>query len=132
MFTIDIIDTFNILYELEGFVMQSISTSFVTEERKRALTLREIAPKWAKRLEEKNKLPFPLSLTWLKWYYELDHPSKCVVGEANSYSPLYQKECKECDTLGWRFGSSFLLRSSLQLQENIDAFVKHWNKKHRI
>jgi hypothetical protein len=113
--------------------MQSISTSFVTEERKRALlTLREIAPKWAKRLEERNKLPFPLSLTWLKWYYELDHPSKCVVGEANSYSSFYQKECKECDTLGWRFGSSFLLRSSLQLQENIDAFVKHWNKKHRL
>ena len=112
--------------------MQSISTSFVTEERKRALTLREIAPKWAKRLEEKNKLPFPLSLTWLKWFYELDHPSKCVVGEANGYSPFYQKECKECDTLGWQFGGSFLLRSSLHLQYNIDAFVKHWNKKHRI
>ena len=43
------------------------------------ITLSDIAPKWAKRLEEKKKLPFPLSLRWFKWYFELDIPSRCVV-----------------------------------------------------
>lgn len=102
------------------------------QERKPLLTLKEIAPNWAKRLEEGNKLPFPFSLTWLKWYYELDHPSKCVIGEAHGYRPAYQKECKECDRLGWEFGDSFLLRSRLRLQRNIEVFTGHWNQKHCI
>ena len=102
--------------------MQSVAT-FVREEEKK-LTLKEIAPKWAKRLEHTHKLPFPLSLTWLRWYYELDHPSKCIVGEAYGYCPTYQKECKECDNLGWKCGL-FLSRSKLGLLSNIDAFVEH-------
>lgn len=43
--------------------------------------LNEISPGWAKRLVHQN-LPFSLSFTWFKWYFELDSPSKCVVGEA--------------------------------------------------
>lgn len=111
--------------------MQSITT-FVREEEKKLLTLKEIAPKWAKRLEHIHTLPFPLSLTWLRWYYELDHPSRCIVGEAYGYCPTYQKECKECDNIGWEFGGSFLSRSRLALERNIDTFVEHWNKKHRL
>lgn len=122
-------DTFNI-FEVEEYVMQSITTFVREEETKKGLTLKEIAPKWAERLDQKNNLPFPLSLTWLKWYYELDHPSKCVVGEAYGYCPTYQKECKRCDTLGWKLGGSFLLRSKIGLQKNIEAFVEHWNEKH--
>ena len=111
--------------------MQSITT-FVKEQEKKPLTLKEIAPKWAKRLEQTNRLPFPLSLTWLKWYYELDHPSKCIVGEAYGYRSTYQKECKECNRLGWEFGGSFLSRSRLGLERDIDAFVEHWNEKHKL
>src|SRR6266487_1184815 len=109
--------------------MQSITT-FVREEEKKLLTLKEIAPNWAKRLE--HTLPLPLSLTWLKWYYEFDHPSKCIVGEAYGYRPTYLNECKECDNIGWKFGGSFLSCSRLGLQRNIDTFVEHWNKKHRL
>jgi hypothetical protein len=111
--------------------MQLITT-YVREEKKKLLTLKEIAPKWAKRLEHTHTLPFPLSLTWLRWYYELDHPSRCIVGEAYGYCPAYQKECKECDNIGWKFGGSFLSRSRLALERNIDTFVEHWNKKHRL
>lgn len=119
-----------IFYELEvEHVMQSV-TAFVRKEKKKALTLEAIAPKWAKRLEQRNDLPFPLSLTWLKWYYELDHPSKCVVGEAYGHCPTYQKECKQCDAIGWKFGGSFLLHSRVGIQKNIDEFVEHWNEKH--
>ena len=51
----------------------------------------DIAPKWAKRLEEEKKLPFPLSIRWFKWYFELDIPSRCIVGEANGSSSMVQK-----------------------------------------
>ena len=103
------------------------------EEREQQLiTLREIAPKWAERFEQRNDLPFPLSLTWLKWYFELDHPAKCVVGEAHGNRTSYQKECIECDRLGWEFGGSFLLHSKTALQRNINAFLKHWNEKHNF
>ena len=85
-------------------IMQSMTTFVKEKETKKASTLKEIAPNWARRFEESNTLPFPFSLTWLKWFYELDHPSKCVVGEAHGYRPTYQKECNECDRLGWEFG----------------------------
>ena len=109
--------------------MRSVMT---TEENevKRPLTLMEIAPNWARRFDHRNGLPFPLSLTWLKWYFELDHPSKCVVGEAHGYQSSYQKECNQCDRLGWEFGGSFILHSKSGLQRNIYDFVEHWNKEH--
>jgi hypothetical protein len=99
------------------------------ENEKSSFTLNDIAPRWSKRLERK-KLPFPLSLTWLKWYFELDSPSKCIVGEAYSYSALYEKRCKECDILGWQFGHSFLMHSRSGLQRDVKVFVEHWNEKH--
>ena len=101
------------------------------KEEKSPLTLNDIAPRWAKRLEQK-KLPFPLSLTWLKWYFELDSPSKCIVGEAYGYSASYEKRCKECDMLGWEFGHSFLIHSRSGLQRDVKIFVEHWNEKHNI
>jgi len=111
-------------------------STFVDYEReqkneKSQFTLNDIAPRWSKRLEQK-KLPFPLSLTWLKWYFELDSPSKCIVGEAYGYSASYEKECKECDILGWQFGHSFLMRSRSGLQRDVKIFVEHWNEKHNI
>lgn len=101
------------------------------KNEKSQFTLNDIAPRWSKRLEQK-KLPFPLSLTWLQWYFELDSPSKCIVGEAYGYSALYEKECKECDILGWQFGHSFLMRSRSGLQRDVKIFVEHWNEKHNI
>jgi hypothetical protein len=101
------------------------------DNEKSQFTLNDIAPRWSKRLEQK-KMPFPLSLTWLKWYFELDSPSKCIVGEAYGYSASYEKRCKECDTLGWQFGHSFLMRSRSGLQRDVKVFVEHWNKKHNI
>ena len=101
------------------------------ENEKSQFTLNDIAPRWSKRLEQK-KMPFPLSLTWLKWYFELDSPSKCIVGEAYGYSASYEKRCKECDILGWQFGHSFLMRSRSGLQRDVKVFVEHWNKKHNI
>lgn len=111
-------------------------STFVDYEReqkneKSQFTLNDIAPRWSKRLEQK-KLPFPLSLTWLQWYFELDSPSKCIVGEAYGYSASYEKECKECDILGWQFGHSFLMRSRSGLQRDVKIFVEHWNEKHNI
>jgi hypothetical protein len=100
------------------------------EEEKLPLTLNDIAPHWAKRLEQQKKLPFPLSLTWLKWYFELDSPSKCIVGEAYGYSALYEKRCKECNILGWQFGHSFLMHSRSRLQRDVKVFIEHWNEKH--
>jgi hypothetical protein len=111
----------------------SLLTDFMLEGEEgeqRLLTLKEIAPKWAERFEQRKELPFPLSLTWLKWYFELDHPAKCVVGEAYGNRTSYQKECVECDRLGWEFGGSFLLHSKTGLQRNINTFLKHWNEMH--
>jgi hypothetical protein len=99
-------------------------------QNEKLLSLIDIAPCWANRLQQK-KLPFPLSLTWLKWYFELDSPSKCIVGEAYGYSASYERDCKECDMLGWKFGHSFLIHSRLELQRDVQLFVKHWNEKHK-
>lgn len=48
-------------------------------------TLDDISPKWARRLKNEN-IPTYMSLTWLRWRYELQKTSKCVVGEAYGYS----------------------------------------------
>jgi hypothetical protein len=95
------------------------------------IALSDIAPKWARRLEER-KLPFPLSLRWFKWYFELDIPSRCVVGEAHGFSSSYEKECNECNSLGWHFGRSFLVRSKSGLERDVHRFLQHWNEKHLL
>jgi|SRR5215217_3646557 len=109
--------------------MKTQYTCLDEQEKQKPLNLYDIAPRWAKRLE-RNKLPFPLSPTWLKWYFELDSPSKCIVGEAYGYSALYEKKCKECDKLGWQFGHSFLMNSRLSLQRDVKIFVEHWTERH--
>ena len=64
----------------------------LVDPREKAITLGDIAPKWAKRLEEEKKLPFPLSIRWFKWYFELDIPSRCIVGEANGFEFIVPKK----------------------------------------
>ena len=49
------------------------------------LTLEDISPIWASRLKKEN-LPTFMSRTWLRWRFELQKASKCVVGEAYGYS----------------------------------------------
>lgn len=96
------------------------------------LTILEIAPDWANKIRVigHEGFPFPLSLKWWRWYFELDSPSKCIVGEAHGYSSIYEKECKKCDRLGWEFGHSFLIRSREDFRDNIEEFVTHWNEIH--
>ena len=91
--------------------------------------LSEIAPKWAKRLE-KQRLPFPLSFTWLHWYYEIREPSKCIAGEAHGFSPFYTKTCKECDRFSVKFLYSFATHSYSNVQKKKDLFVEYWNEFH--
>jgi hypothetical protein len=71
------------------------------------LTLEDIAPQWAARLEEvQNRFPFFISLSWLKWYRkwyrELKYTSKCVVGEAYGHSSGYVYSCDECADIGFK------------------------------
>lgn len=103
--------------------------TLTTQPQKRILSLKDIAPIWAAKLEQK-RLPVPLSFTWFKWYFELDSPSKCVVGEAYGFSSSYEDECEKCNRLGWSFGYSFLLRSHTRIEKDKELFVKHWNKIH--
>jgi hypothetical protein len=96
------------------------------------LTLEDIAPQWAARLEKvQNRFPFLMSLTWLKWYRELKYTSKCVVGEAHGHSSRYVYSCDECANIGFKFMYYFLLNWHRKLEQNKQRFVKHWNEKHR-
>jgi hypothetical protein len=65
--------------------------------------LSNISPKWARRLGERQELPVPMSITWLRRYFELKSASKCVVEEAHRYLASYMYDCRECDEIGWRF-----------------------------
>lgn len=94
------------------------------------ITLDDIAPRWAKRLKDEKKLPFPLSIKWFKWYFELDIPRRCIVGEAYGFNSSYEKECQECNRLGWQFGHSFLVHSRSELDRDVQNFLQHWNEKH--
>jgi hypothetical protein len=96
----------------------------------KTITLDDVAPKWAKRLAEEKNLPFPLSLKWFKWYFELDIPKRCVVGEAHGFSSSYEKECEECNRLGWQFGHSFIMRSRSGLDIDVRNFIQHWKDRH--
>ncbi|MFY9795034.1 MAG: hypothetical protein WAK17_08710 [Candidatus Nitrosopolaris sp.] len=107
-----------------------MKNKLVFEEINKPLKLYDISPKWAARLERGQQLPTVLSLTWLRWYFELKRASRCVVGEAHSYSSSYMYYCRECDEIGWRFMLYFTLRSYAKLEENKHIFVKHWNSEH--
>jgi hypothetical protein len=99
-----------------------------TQRLRKALTLSDISPIWNERL--KGQLPFPLSYTWWRWYFELKYASKCVVGEAHNFSSSYIYKCTECDDIGWRFMLYFTLHSYSKLEENKQRFLEHWNEKH--
>jgi len=101
-----------------------------TKEQRGGLTLSDISPNWAKRLGDQQQLPVPLSITWLRWYFDLKRASKCIVGEAYGYSSSFVYDCKECDDIGWRFMLYFAVHSFSKLKENTQRFVNHWNKEH--
>ena len=95
------------------------------------LTFKEISPKWDERLEQQNQqLPFPLSITWLRWYSKIRQSSKCIVGEAHGFTSLYLLSCKECKSFCVKFMDLFMLHSYSRLDKNKNLFVKHWNEKH--
>jgi hypothetical protein len=101
-----------------------------TKEQRGGLTLSDISPNWAKRLGDQQQLPVPLSITWLRWYFDPKRASKCIVGEAYGYSSSFVYDCKECDDIGWRFMLYFAVHSFSKLKENTQRFVDHWNKEH--
>jgi hypothetical protein len=101
-----------------------------TKQQQEELTMSDISPKWAKRLGDQEELPVPMSITWLRWYFELKRASRCVVGEAHGYSSSFVYDCKECDEIGWRFMLYFTFHLSFKLEENKQRFVNHWNKEH--
>src|SRR5918995_4597909 len=72
------------------------------------LVLEDISPIWASRLKKEN-LPTFMSLTWMKWRFELQNASKCVVGEAYGYSSQYVYDCSKCDRIGYKFLCYFIL-----------------------
>ena len=112
-------------------VQQGVDSADNPAVTEKYLKLKDISPGWFERLfGEKKKLPYPLSPVWFKWYFELDSPAKCIIGEAHGYSSSYEQTCKECDQLGWNFGKSFLLRSRTRLECDVNEFVDHWNAKH--
>jgi hypothetical protein len=71
-----------------------------------------------------------MSLTWLRWRYELQKASKCVVGEAYGYSSKYVEDCDECDRIGCGFLFYFSLNWRDRLERNKQEFVRHWNEVH--
>ena len=93
------------------------------------LTLEDISPKWASRLNNEN-IPTFMSLTWLQWRFELQRSSKCVVGEAYGYSSEYTENCDKCDRIGCRFLYYFMFNRRRKLEQNKQDFLKHWNEVH--
>ena len=95
------------------------------------LVLEDISPIWASRLKKEN-LPTFMSWTWMKWRFELQNASKCVVGEAYGYSPqyYYTYDCDKCNKIGCKFLCYFTLNWRGKLESNKQDFVKHWNEKH--
>ena len=79
-----------------------------TKLQQEALALDDISPKWAKRLGEQQQLPVPLSITWLRWWFEIIYPPKCVVGEAHGFTRSYTYNCRECGKLVTSFPFTLL------------------------
>ena len=101
------------------------------QQHRYQLNFKDICPKWAERLEQqKQQLPFPLSVMWLRWYSQIRESSKCIVGEAHGYSSIYLINCRECRRFCIKFMYLFLLHWYSRLEKNKNLFVKHWNQKH--
>ena len=103
-----------------------------TKKQQEALTLSNISPKWAKRLGERQELPVPMSITWLRYWFEIISASKCVVGEAHSLTSSYTTRCRECGKIGDKYTVYFTLNLWSKLEENTQRFVNHWNKEHAL
>ena len=101
-----------------------------TKQQQGGLTLSDISPKWGKRLGEQQQLPVPMSITWLRWWFEIIYPPKCVVGEAYGFTRSYTYFCSECSKFGDKFSLYFTLNLCSKLGENKQRFVDHWNKEH--
>jgi len=71
-----------------------------------------------------------MSITWLRWWFDIIYPPKCVVGEAHGFTRSYTYSCEECGNIGERFSLYFTLHLSSKLEENKKKFVNHWNKEH--
>lgn len=93
-----------------------------------SLSLEDIAPKWAERLRQMPILS--LSLRGISLALKLTDAERCVVGEAHGFSDCYLKNCEKCEIIGSNFQTSFITRSFVKLQKNIESFVKHWNEEH--
>src|ERR687885_2717456 len=85
------------------------------QNQEELLTLDAISPIWTKRLEESKLLPL-LSLERLRLYLELKDTSKCVVGEAYSFSSSYVNDCKLCSKISWKFMFYFMIHSYSKLE----------------
>ena len=93
------------------------------------LTLYDVSPQWAKRLEESKLFPL-LSLRRLQLYLELKDASKCVVGEAHGFSSSYVFDCERCSKIAWKFMFYFMIHSYSKLERTKNEFVNHWGEKH--
>ena len=113
----------------EQLHLSSLPPLLSPEQQQQKLVLEDISPIWALRLKKEN-LPTFMSRTWLKWRFELQNASKCVVGEAYGYSSQYADYCEECDRIGRKFLYYFTLNSLGKLESNKQDFVKHWNEKY--
>lgn len=92
-----------------------------------SLTLKEIAPKWARRFEE---LPLPAtSVKRISWGIQILFARTCVAGEAYG-SDNYIEQCEKCRELGYGFVTSFIGGSLDKLKKNEQLFVLHWNQEH--
>jgi hypothetical protein len=101
-----------------------------TKQQQETLTLSDISPSWAKRLGECQELPAPMSVTWLRWWFEIIWPPKCVVGEAYGFTRSYSYCCSECGKIGDKFSLYFTLNLRSKFEENKQRFVNHWNREH--
>src|SRR5919199_1788653 len=99
--------------------------------QQRPLSLSDISPTWAKRLQGKQPLlPFLVSLTRLRWLSEITDPRKCVVGEAYGFPDSYTDSCSQCASIGNKFSLYFAICCHKKLEKVEQMFVKHWNEKH--
>jgi hypothetical protein len=97
--------------------------STILQQIKKALTLADISPGWAKKL--------PMGIT-----EQLGNPMACVVGEAYHGDSSYN-DCGECHNCSMRIydsvnhtneTSKYKARGPIHYEVN--RFVEHWNEVH--
>ena len=119
-----------IIYE-KNIKSQRHKLQHYNQKQKHPLSLSDISPIWATRLNEKqSSYLFPISLTRLLWLFEIIQPKKCVVAEAYGFSSSYTSNCPQCARIGNKFSFYFAFGLNKKLKENQNRFVKHWNEKH--